>query len=95
MATVESLIEEFNLQPYPDRSGAARDLVCTQCGQRHVFNISGVCFVKLRGDGAVDDFNYEYHNDSFCQCPDCGNEGLISDFKFKGLDDALEAMVRR
>ena len=91
MPDIEQLIEEFQLIPYVDGRGVARDLICVQCGQRDAFEISGVCFVKLRGDGAVDDFEYEYHDDSYCKCPKCQSEGMIKDFKIKGLDDTLEA----
>ncbi len=88
---IAEVIYEHDLRPYPESRGVARDLVCLHCGQRDAFEVSGVCFVKLGGDGAVDDFEYEYHDDSYCKCPKCQYEGLISNFKVEGLDDALEA----
>ncbi len=56
-------------------------MACPDCGQWDEFIIHVSGYVIVDDDGIQEDADYEWSNDSHCECRKCGFKGKVRDFK--------------
>jgi len=54
---------------------------CPACGQEERLHIEATVMVLVYDHGIEDEFDYEWGDESPCNCPDCGHSGLLRDFE--------------
>ncbi len=54
---------------------------CPECYSEGPFNIvARATFLNVTDDGAAEFENMDWEGESFCQCCECGKQGVVSDF---------------
>jgi len=59
---------------------------CPTCGYEDGFKISCVSLMFVTDDGMEETKNsggYEWDDDSYCECDECGKHGTVKDFTIK------------
>lgn len=54
---------------------------CPKCKRYGPFRIAVSCVVTVRDNGTDDDGAPEWDSGSYCECPSCDHDGIVSDFK--------------
>jgi Zn ribbon nucleic-acid-binding protein len=54
---------------------------CPKCHQEDGLKIEATCIFTVTDDGTEDEGNgHEWGDTNYCECPDCGHHGTVSDF---------------
>lgn len=89
--TPEEFIAKFPKQTSVN-SELLEDIACPECGQRDRFNINFTGQALVTEEGSEDVGDHEWDGSSSTTCTECFYGALLSDFRIKGLDDALDEL---
>lgn len=53
---------------------------CPKCGSEGPFDISVQAFARVHDDGVDEVWDFEWQNESPCDCRECKFEGKVEDF---------------
>lgn len=54
---------------------------CPECKSNGPFKIAATALFTLYDDGTDEFGDLEYDDGSYCECPQCGFDGIVDDFK--------------
>ena len=71
----------------PENENVLAGMRCPECKQNTKFLIAVEAMMAVTDDGtdpfddAVNDKTYEWGDESYCRCPECGKRGPVSEFR--------------
>ena len=63
-------------------------IACPGCGQDKSIHIVATVWAELTPDGIEEAYDFEWDDDSVCECQKCSTFGRMSDFAVKDEPDA-------
>ena len=75
--------------------GCCENLICPDCGHYGDFRIevTVTAFTRVNYDGTSGvDGDHEWDSDSKIECPECGHDGTVKDFRIYDSDPVFEAI---
>ena len=70
------------------------DLGCPACGQSEQLVIMITTLARITPQGSDPEGDHEWHDTSYCRCPDCGHDGTVTDFT-QTVTDAEKAALAK
>jgi DNA-directed RNA polymerase subunit RPC12/RpoP len=64
----------------PANTNCLQGFKCPQCGNTDSFKIEATCMATVFDDGVDTTTEFEWNNDSYCECPQCSRTGIVQDF---------------
>jgi len=71
----------------------AFELGCPACGQANELVILITTLARVTPDGSEPDGDHEWHDTSYCRCPECGHHGTVGDFTQDVADAEKRALA--
>jgi hypothetical protein len=68
------------------------ELGCPACGQANELIILITSLSRVTPDGSEPYGDHEWHDASYCRCPECGHDGAVADFS-QPVSDAEQAKL--
>ena len=69
---------------------------CPKCGHEDAFGIACDIVMLVTDEGIYDNIgDYDWDDDAYCECRECGHHGTVKDFKEPTAKTALKKLVDR
>jgi hypothetical protein len=77
-------------------SNCLEGIRCPACGNNEVFHISTRSLATVTDEGVDDATDHEWDDDSYTRCPECDEDGELSEFRGQSIDagKALRHVLR-
>jgi len=56
---------------------------CPKCKSLEPFEIATGCMSTVYDEGTEEEYDFEWDDDSYCECHTCGHSGKVRDFRTK------------